>query len=326
MRPPGDLIHRVIDVPRTQSREIETAEFERPFSSTAATAKQIVNMMSIYTGALVAITAILGASEVAAATAGNDGCYSSTSGMTLNSSSIYNSMGYCTGRCFPLGYAVMATKDDDCYCGNNLPPLSSVSKNSSCSTTCPGFPSDLCGGTGVYSVYLTGLTADVTNFGGSSSSSSASSPTTAPGTKATGSSTTSATASVVTVGGQTVVVTASSSATGSADQAGSKSSGPSKAGIAAGVVIGIVVVAAIAGGAFIYVRNQRRREVEDEYRRNAAVSSFIGGGKPPSSSGGVSSFNDMRLDPAAMAQRRMSDGSIADNQDYSRRILKVTNA
>jgi cell wall integrity and stress response component len=84
-----------------------------------------------------------------------------------------------------------------------------------------------------------------------------------------------------------------------------------------------VVLAAIAGGAYVFIRNKRRREVEDEYRRNAAVSSFIGGGKPPSSSGGVSSFNDMRLDPAAMAQRRMSDGSIADNQDYSRRILKV---
>jgi cell wall integrity and stress response component len=87
-----------------------------------------------------------------------------------------------------------------------------------------------------------------------------------------------------------------------------------------------VAIAAIAGGAFIFVRNKKRREVEEEYRRNAAVSSFIHGGKPPSSSGGASSFNDMRLDPAVMAQRRMSDGSIADNQDYSRRILKVTNA
>lgn len=60
--------------------------------------------------------------------------------------------------------------------------------------------------------------------------------------------------------------------------------------------------------------------MEEEYRRNAAVSSFVGGGKPPSSAG-ASSF-DNRLDPV-MAQRRMSDGSIADNQDYSRRILKV---
>jgi len=73
------------------------------------------------------------------------------------------------------------------------------------------------------------------------------------------------------------------------------------------------------------MRHRRRREIEEEFARNAAVSSFISGGKSPlSSSGG--SFNDPRIDPAALAQRRMSDGSIADNQDYSRRILKVTNA
>jgi len=63
------------------------------------------------------------------------------------------------------------------------------------------------------------------------------------------------------------------------------------------------------------MRRRRNRQVEEEYRRNAAVSQFIGGGKPPTT--------DTRLDPAVMAQRRMSDGSIADNQDYSRRILKV---
>jgi cell wall integrity and stress response component len=84
-----------------------------------------------------------------------------------------------------------------------------------------------------------------------------------------------------------------------------------------------VALSAIAGGIFLFIRNKKRREVEEEYRRNAAVSSFIGGGKPPTSSGGDSAFTDSRLDPAVMAQRRMSDGSIADNQDYSRRILKV---
>jgi len=77
---------------------------------------------------------------------------------------------------------------------------------------------------------------------------------------------------------------------------------------------------------YLFIRNKKRREVEEEYRRNAAVSTFIGGGKPPNSSGGDSAFTDTRLDQATMAQRRMSDGSIADNQDYSRRILKVTNA
>jgi cell wall integrity and stress response component len=107
-------------------------------------------------------------------------------------------------------------------------------------------------------------------------------------------------------------------ATGSAKASG----GPNKAGIAAGVVVGIVAIAAIGGGMFLFLRHRRRREVEEEYRRNAAVSSFINGGKPPTSSGGAS-FADTRLDPAVMAQRRISDGSIADNQDYSRRILKV---
>jgi cell wall integrity and stress response component len=115
--------------------------------------------------------------------------------------------------------------------------------------------------------------------------------------------------------GQTVVVTASST-----PSLGSGSSGPSTAGIAAGVVVGIVAIAAIAGGVWFFMRARARREVEEEYKRQAAVNAFINGGKPGSS---ASSNSDSRLDPVIMTQRRMSDGSIADNQDYSRRILKV---
>jgi len=91
------------------------------------------------------------------------------------------------------------------------------------------------------------------------------------------------------------------------------------------VVVGLIAITAIAGGLWFFLRNKKRQELEEEHRRQAAVSQFINGGKPPGSSGG-GSFNDTRLDPSVMAQRRMSDGSIADNQDYSRRILKVTNA
>jgi cell wall integrity and stress response component len=61
--------------------------------------------------------------------------------------------------------------------------------------------------------------------------------------------------------------------------------------------------------------------VEEEYKRQATINTFIANGKPGSSAGS-SNLHDTRLDPA-MVQRRMSDGSIADNQDYSRRILKV---
>ncbi len=119
------------------------------------------------------------------------------------------------------------------------------------------------------------------------------------------------------VGGHTVVVTQTSTA-GAATAA--PPSGPNTAGIAAGVVVAVVVVGAIVGGVFFYMRRRRNHEIEEEHRRNAAVSSFINGGHPPSSS---SSHSDSRLDPV-MAQRRMSDGSIADNQDYSRKILRVS--
>jgi len=97
-------------------------------------------------------------------------------------------------------------------------------------------------------------------------------------------------------------------------------------GIAVGVVVGLIAIAAIAGGLWLFLRNKNKQEIEEEHRRQAAVSQFINGGKSPGSSNGASSFTDTRLDPVVMSQRRMSDGSIADNQDYSRRILKVTNA
>lgn len=84
------------------------------------------------------------------------------------------------------------------------------------------------------------------------------------------------------------------------------------------MVVGIVALSAIAGGIFFFLRNRRRRAVEEEYRRNISGNYSA---KPPTSS--VGSLSDARLEPSVMMQRRQSDGSIADNQDYSRRILKL---
>lgn len=95
------------------------------------------------------------------------------------------------------------------------------------------------------------------------------------------------------------------------------SGGPNVAGIAGGSVVGVVVLLGAVGAMFFYMRRKRNAEIEEEHRRNAAVNSFIGGGH---STGG--SVTDARLEPI-MAQRRMSDGSIKDNEDYSRRILRV---
>ena len=107
--------------------------------------------------------------------------------------------------------------------------------------------------------------------------------------------------------------TVSETPTGTSDSLPKKPepSGINKAGAAAGAVVGVLVAIAIGVGAFLFIRKQRRRKLEEEYRRSLAVREFH---KKPEA--------DLRLDPV-MLQRRMSDGSIADNQDYSRRILKV---
>lgn len=83
--------------------------------------------------------------------------------------------------------------------------------------------------------------------------------------------------------------------------------------------MGVVALVGIVAGVMLYLRHKRRREVEEEYRRQAAVNSFVAGNKLHTSN---SSMTDSRLDPEFM-MRRQSNGSIADNEDYSRRILKV---
>src|SRR5436190_10416405 len=156
------------------------------------------------------------------------------------------------------------------------------------------------GGKKAFSVFLTGLVedGDVSTYTGTITGTDSATPS-------------GPSPSVVTQAGQTVVVTAESDS--------DSKSGPNKAGIAAGVVVGVVAIGAIIGGVFFFLKYKKRKAVEDEYRRNAAISSFVAGGKPAPSG----SMSDSRLDPSIMSHRRQSNGSIADDQDFSRRILKV---
>ncbi|KAI4188517.1 MAG: hypothetical protein L6R41_002079 [Letrouitia leprolyta] len=96
------------------------------------------------------------------------------------------------------------------------------------------------------------------------------------------------------------------------------SKGPNTTGIAVGVVVGVIAICAIAGGLFFFLRNRKRRAMAETFQSNSA-NPFETESKPPPSS---CSMSDSRLEPSVMMQRRQSDGSIADNQDYSRRILK----
>ncbi|RMZ82671.1 hypothetical protein DV738_g1442, partial [Chaetothyriales sp. CBS 135597] len=68
---------------------------------------------------------------------------------------------------------------------------------------------------------------------------------------------------------------------------------------------------------------RRRLAIEEEHRRNAAAAAAASGFAAGKSE--TSSATDQRLDPASSLHRRNSLGSIADEQDFSRRILQVRN-
>ncbi|OHW90789.1 transmembrane alpha-helix domain-containing protein [Colletotrichum incanum] len=221
------------------------------------------------------------------------------------------SSGSCNDECKLVQKKnVMALNGEDCYCGDSYPPTNAVVDDSKCNFPCPFYSQEACGGVDgsdlYYSVFNTGLKLVVPDDKiATTTTSAASKPTTTSGGGAV----------------ETVIETPVASSSAPTETGDSKKGGTNTAGIAAGVVVGVVVIAAIVGGAVFFVRRRRNAEIEEEHRRNAAVNAFIGGSKPPSSSG--MSMSDSRMDPT-LAHRRMSDGSIADNQDYSRKILRVS--
>lgn len=175
------------------------------------------------------------------------------------------------------------------------------------------------GGADVWTVYLTGTQSSFSTIasGDGTSSTAATSSQGSQNSQGSGSPTNSQSPSVITKAGETIVVTASGQSTGSSDSG----SGHSKVGIAVGIVAGVVGLAALLGAGFFFYRHKKRQSVEEEFRRSAAINNFVTPGKAKSEGSG--SLNDSRLDPSIMAHRRMSDGSIADERDFSRRILHV---
>jgi len=73
------------------------------------------------------------------------------------------------------------------------------------------------------------------------------------------------------------------------------------------------------------MRHRRNKQADLEHKQEAssfaAAAAAAAGPRIPATR--KASGPDSRIDPDAMAQHRLSDGSIADNEDYSRRILKV---
>ncbi|KAK0852188.1 Protein SLG1 [Friedmanniomyces endolithicus] len=245
-------------------------------------------------------------------------CYSSSAGLTDQGSFEYQTSSYCQNICVKQNQAVLGlSAGSDCWCGDTLPPASS-------------------GGIGFYSIFLTGTESSVPNAGVSASSSSGSSTSTSDASSSTSqppsSSTPSTTATPSSVApGQTVIVTQpASEASSPASSTPTPQPQPhtNVAGIAAGVVIGVVAVAAIIGGLVFWLKRRKQQAAEDEYKRSTQVNAFMrgggaGGGEPKPPPTAYSNMSDSRLDPTA--GNRNSAGSIADAEDYSRRILRVAN-
>ncbi|KAI4733352.1 WSC-domain-containing protein [Aureobasidium sp. EXF-12298] len=281
------------------------------------------------------------------------GCFDDSTGLDDNGVFNYQSKGHCQEICISAGSTVMAmTNANECWCGSSLPPKSSLqSDNSKCNKACVGYPSDVCGGDGYWSVYFTTTDTDISYSGGggssgaaassasssssaaaakssSASSSSSSAAAAASTTSATSASSASDKATVITsiAPGKTVIITQTPSAAQATSTSEtvekSKKGGSNTAGIAAGVVVGIVVIAALIGAAFFFWRRKQRREAETGHQQ---LNDYSNASQKPMAFRPASG-PDSRIDPHAMASRRQSDGSIADNEDYSRRILKVTNA
>jgi cell wall integrity and stress response component len=255
------------------------------------------------------------------------GCYSTGGAMSKSDSFTYQSFGHCQGQCIPKSgenpQPVMGlNKGSDCWCGSALPPESDKVDDKQCDKGCTGFGTDMCGGASTFSVYLTGYDNSVGTAAGSGSGSSSSSVTSAPAaSSAPGSTTVSQAPSVITKAGETIVITASGQAEATNQPSGGGGSGGgSKVGIAVGIVVGVVVLFALIGGGIFFIRHRKRKAVEEEYRRNQAINSFVTSDKPASKGGSIS---DQRLDPSILHHRRQSDGSIADEMDFSRRILQV---
>lgn len=229
------------------------------------------------------------------------------------------SRGSCKDKCQEEGYLVTGLGGATCYCGDNYPPEDDLVDDKKCDYPCPAYSQEACGGIkegGFYSVFNNGIKMAVPNKEAAKESSTSASS--ATGGRETAPSNPESTLSST--------ATSAPQETGDNNEDGSDGDdgGPSVGGIIGGVVAGVVIIAIGAGVGFWWFRRRRNHDIEEEHRRNAAVNSFMAGAKPPGSSGGLS-MTDSRMDPV-LAHRRMSDGSIADNQDYSRKILRVTNA
>ncbi|KAI1083541.1 hypothetical protein F5B20DRAFT_409683 [Whalleya microplaca] len=223
-------------------------------------------------------------------------CASINTASTSANSSIYQSNGLCQGFCVS-DFAFSVLQDSDCWCTNYVPASSSQVDTGKCDTQCPGYPSDTCGGDGLYGYIKLEKSAQGTKGGSTSTTSSlapitetvhntvtiaptfASTTTSRESTDTTSKETTVATTpsvSVATVtagGGQvslqtvTVLPTTTSAAASAESDASSTGMTASHSGLSTGAAVGVAVgvlgaVIIVALIAIMYWIRRRRSNQE----------------------------------------------------------------
>lgn len=290
------------------------------------------------------------------------GCFGNVDTSVSQGYGQYETQSLCASTC-GSNYPYVAIKNGGyCYCLSSLPSGNSI-LNSQCNVPCNGFGSVMCGGQDVYSVFpgLGNSASGSSQSSGvssttslsSSSSRTLSSITSAPSHTNIVTTTSDSNGSVLY---KTVTQTSGSTSTGTETQTkngGSKSSSNVGA-IVGGVVGGLAGLALIIVGVFFFIRHRNLSDDDDDedyYEKggSSGTGSALGTIKKPAKFNNAafdrpmsnpfvhpsedapdkrasrSELTDPRLNPVMMGRRRLSEGSLADEADYSRKILAVAN-
>ncbi len=277
---------------------------------------------------------LLSPSVIADGTA--EGCFSSLpSGFVKAAANTYQSSKTCQVDCASQGYNYFALKNGaDCYCGDSNADSGDKVSSTNCNVGCLGYNQEMCGGQNAYNFYEVDIAV---SSKGSASSTTLSSSTSSLSTSSTTSTTdlpgaTSGSDSTPRPNSSASSTTNSSSSSSSNSPSASASgdkkndSGVSKGaivGIVVGVVLGLLAIVSLVLLAFWY----RKRNHDDNSLQGGNRNPFVDGDDKFGGSDLYTPYmnNDDRLNPKMLGTRRLSQGTLADEADYSRKILRVAN-
>ncbi|KAK4100241.1 hypothetical protein N658DRAFT_104858 [Parathielavia hyrcaniae] len=210
----------------------------------------------------------------------------------------WQSDGRCFGNCTSMKYALAIVQDHNCWCSNLVPNTADQKPITDCQMPCPGFPTDWCGGDGVYGyMQVAGFrptgtappagsddapstSPTTTDVSLSESSSAVSSSPSAPNTTSESSSQPPLLVTVTADGTvRTVTATPTPTHPNNPSLADSTGSDGLQTGAIVGIVIGVIAgIAVIAAFLWLWFAKRRRQNPDDP---NGLAASTRGGSASP---------------------------------------------